>query len=306
MQEFIYSIIIPHHNIPKLLERCLNSIPKRNDTQILVIDDHSDKISLQELSVLQNKFDYVHFVFLNDSRHGGGHARNIGLQHATGKYILFADADDFFTYCFNDILNTYQTVETDAVFFNANAVHSDLYTHCKRTEHLNKIFDLYKTNPQAAELDFRYAFGEPWCKLVRRKIIETNQIQFEETLIHNDTQYSYLIGFYCKNILIDNHAIYCVTEREDSVSKQISSEKWLQRTAVFAKANHFFATHKINRFDDRVFAALYHFKKIKDRENETHCLKILNQFNISLTAWRNYFTKRKIKNVKKKFLNFLH
>lgn len=37
-----YSIIIPHKNIPTLLRRCLDSIPKRNDVQIIVVDDNSD------------------------------------------------------------------------------------------------------------------------------------------------------------------------------------------------------------------------------------------------------------------------
>ena len=41
MTSFRYSIIIPHKNIPELLIRCLNSIPDREDIQIIVIDDNS-------------------------------------------------------------------------------------------------------------------------------------------------------------------------------------------------------------------------------------------------------------------------
>ena len=37
-----YSIIIPHKNIPELLVRCLNSIPEREDIQVIVVDDCSD------------------------------------------------------------------------------------------------------------------------------------------------------------------------------------------------------------------------------------------------------------------------
>ena len=37
-----YSIIIPHRNIPLLLRRCLDSIPRRMDIQIIVVDDNSD------------------------------------------------------------------------------------------------------------------------------------------------------------------------------------------------------------------------------------------------------------------------
>lgn len=41
MSQFNYTIIIPHYNIPSLLERCISSIPQRNDIQIIVIDDCS-------------------------------------------------------------------------------------------------------------------------------------------------------------------------------------------------------------------------------------------------------------------------
>lgn len=37
-----YSIIIPHYNIPELLQRCLDSIPERDDVQVIVVDDNSD------------------------------------------------------------------------------------------------------------------------------------------------------------------------------------------------------------------------------------------------------------------------
>jgi cellulose synthase/poly-beta-1,6-N-acetylglucosamine synthase-like glycosyltransferase len=51
-----YSIIIPHKNIPQLLQRCLDSIPRREDVQIIVVDDNSDA----------NKVDFANFPGLND------------------------------------------------------------------------------------------------------------------------------------------------------------------------------------------------------------------------------------------------
>lgn len=39
--EILYSIIIPHKDIPCLLQRCLDSIPPRDDVQIIVADDDS-------------------------------------------------------------------------------------------------------------------------------------------------------------------------------------------------------------------------------------------------------------------------
>ena len=39
--EINYSFIIPHRNVPHLLQRCIDSIPKRDDIQIIIVDDNS-------------------------------------------------------------------------------------------------------------------------------------------------------------------------------------------------------------------------------------------------------------------------
>lgn len=46
-----YNIIIPHKNTPKLLQRCLDSIPQRDDLHIIIVDDNSDL----------EKMDFEHF-----------------------------------------------------------------------------------------------------------------------------------------------------------------------------------------------------------------------------------------------------
>jgi len=46
-KNIIYSIIIPHKNIPELLIRCIESIPSKNDIEIIVVDDNSDSIILK-------------------------------------------------------------------------------------------------------------------------------------------------------------------------------------------------------------------------------------------------------------------
>ena len=45
-----YSIIIPHKNSPELLNRCLASIPQRNDIEIIVVDDNSDSAKKPQTS----------------------------------------------------------------------------------------------------------------------------------------------------------------------------------------------------------------------------------------------------------------
>lgn len=90
-----FTIIVPHYNTPQLLERCIASIPGREDVQIIVVDDCSFDTS--ELCETFEKLKLRHNFELYRTPQGGsaGRARNIGLDHAKGKWLIFADADDF-------------------------------------------------------------------------------------------------------------------------------------------------------------------------------------------------------------------
>ena len=98
--EINYSFIIPHKNAPELLRRCIASIPQREDVQIIVVDDNSEK---EKKPVVERENVMIVEIDSKDSK-GAGHARNIGLSQAKGKWILFAanfficsSSNDFFS-----------------------------------------------------------------------------------------------------------------------------------------------------------------------------------------------------------------
>ena len=98
-----YSLIIPHFNIPDLLGRLLLTIPQRNELQVIVVDDVSTK-EIDKLEKLKSKYSWIEW-YSTETNGGGGKARNVGLSHASGEYIIFADADDFFLPDLNEVLD---------------------------------------------------------------------------------------------------------------------------------------------------------------------------------------------------------
>ena len=60
--EVKYTIIIPHKNIPELLERCLKSIPNNKNIQTIVVDDASECI--EKIQCVQQQFLNVEFYFI--------------------------------------------------------------------------------------------------------------------------------------------------------------------------------------------------------------------------------------------------
>ena len=255
MSEFNYSIIIPHHNLPDLLQRLLQSIPERNDTEIIIIDDNSSPeiVNFEKFPGLQR--NDVKVIF---SKKGGyaGYARNLGLQEAQGKWILFADSDDFFNFCISDILNEYINSDADIVYFKGSSLDTDYYTLSNRCDSHNKYIDLWEANPSKSSLCLRYLFGEPWCKLIKRYLIINNSIKYEESSIHNDTEFSYKVGFYADKILVDKRALYCITTRSGSVSKVLTESKKIERIKTFGKSELFFKQKHIP------ISPLLHYKQL--------------------------------------------
>lgn len=289
-----YSIIIPHHNNPELLDRCLSSIPVREDLQVIVSDDNSNTESKNKLKLLEVLFPNVLFIYSNITGYGGK-ARNIGLDRALGKYIMFIDDDDFFNPCIKQILDEYIDETADIVFFNAIAIDADDYTHTWRADHINYMHRLYGSNPRQAEFLLRYSFGEPWCKLVRKELISKYNIRFEETIIHNDTQFSYLVGYYAKSIKVDSRVIYNYTIRKNSVSVSLSDERYLTRVEVFSKKNLFLRDRGVPFFDTHLLSSFIHYCDSNNAEKLRDCYKITNNYGISDKTIKKLILKARLK-----------
>ena len=233
-----YTLIIPHYNQPLLLKRLLDTVPVRTDLQVIVVDDGSPVECVAQLEVLKKKYPKMEFLLLPNN-HGGGAARNAGLKVAKGYYVFFADADDcFFTDALNTLLNRYSTqTSTDMICFNAKAIEEETGSPSNRADRLNWIM---AQPEQKREQLLRYQHSEPWCKLIRREVIEKNDIQFDETPILNDVRFSYLVGHHADHVLVDDTVSYCVCNHQSSVGKKMVAERRKVYTRVMVRANRFF------------------------------------------------------------------
>ncbi|MBP5345488.1 MAG: glycosyltransferase family 2 protein [Bacteroidales bacterium] len=282
-----YSIIIPHKNIPKLLQRCLDSIPQRADLEVIVVDDNSDPniVNFEKFPGFDRKDTTIIF---DKSGKGAGRARNIGLQHAQGKWLLFADADDYFNYCIRDILDEYREDVAEIVFFSASSVDSLTYTNVNRADYVNDFIDYYLNNPNEGENILRYVHAAPWAKLVKSQLIRNNDIRFQETIINNDVRFSYRIGYHAKNLKVDKRALYCLTYRGNSIQYSISEEKILESMNVLGEREGFLIEHGIQVSSAFVWggkeyiARLADFWESNNLDLYNRCLKILSSYNVPL------------------------
>ncbi len=236
MKDINYSIIIPHKNSAALLERCIKSIPQREDLEIIVVDDNSNDI--EAVKKVIEKFKKA--ILLNNKGFGAGGARNTALLQANGKWVVFADADDFFVPDFLDVLDSYLDKDIDIVYHPALAVDSD--TLEPLPELLNKhnlYFEEYKADNFTTD-QIKYRLHSPWWKIVKRDFLMKYSIKFEEVPKGNDIFFSFQIGFFTKKIAIDRHPIYVHTYNRNGIS--------YGKKTVEIRLNSLIQRYKVNEF----------------------------------------------------------
>lgn len=205
------SIIIPHKNIPRLLERCIDSIPVSSNMEVIIIDDNSDENHVDFENFPGMKRPDTKVIFTKEGK-GAGYARNIGLKHAIGKWILFADADDFFLPNAFKFTSEYLVSDYDIIFFSAIARMSDnlnIVSH-RMDFYINKI----KSHDYNSA---RYNLSAAVLKLFKHQLISDYHIQFEEILLSNDALFSCTAGINAKKIKIDDRELMCITQRNGSL-----------------------------------------------------------------------------------------
>ena len=214
MNKIIYSIIIPHKNSASLLQYCLNSIPIRDDVQVIVVDDNSDadKVDFNNFPTWKGKnYEY----YLTKEGKGAGYARNVGLEHANGKWVIFSDADDYFLPSFDNILNENQTSNADITFYRPQAVMlNDHNMRSNRADGYNYLIDeTIKTNNTCL---ISLMWMSPCSKIIRRDIV--NGIKFEEIRYSNDNVFSVTIACNATNIKVKEDSFYMITQSDNSLT----------------------------------------------------------------------------------------
>lgn len=216
MKNSTFSIIIPHYGIPNLLRRCLASIPVRDDMQVIVVDDDSP-----DFPTYSERFPELfrpEVTWVHAPRNGGsGYARNLGLEKAEGKWLLFADADDFFTDGLPAFLDENEEATEDIIYFRNRCVLSDKPEQESRRDcWMGAMFDRYSSSGDPDEIRFNHC--TPWGKMLRRSFLESHQIRFDETPYAADVYFSVLAGSKANSVRIDNRVLYVLTEREGSLT----------------------------------------------------------------------------------------
>lgn len=257
-----YTFIIPHRNIPDLLRRCLDSIPYREDIQIIVVDDNSDP-SLVDFNCFPGVGEVNVEVYFTKEGKGAGYARNVGLAFARGKWVFFADADDFYNESLSDFLVEYLNSSCDVVFFRGNSVLSNTLESVQyRDSFMAK--QMIKNSKDRNNM-LRYKNYVPWNKMIKLSLLKSYNILFEEVEASNDCYFSVQVGYYLKSMEVSPLKVYCATVRRDSLWYKDTMSRLQSRINVCYRVNRFFKQKGVCGYEMNPIHNIYKIRKYGSR-----------------------------------------
>ncbi|MEI0550868.1 glycosyltransferase family 2 protein [Brachyspira intermedia] len=185
----LISIILPVYNAEKYIEKCLNSFINQTykNIEIICINDGSKDNSyniLKELSTKDNRIK----LFTHENS-GPAKTRNVGLENATGNYIMFCDSDDYYELNACELmLKTIVENNVDVVMCDCN-IKDYFEGGIRKKDELDyfrlKMLGYY--NIGVSELiDINVIL---WNKIYKRSIIINNNIRFPDGFEHDDCNF---------------------------------------------------------------------------------------------------------------------
>lgn len=209
-----FSIIVTAYNVDEYIDNCINSVLSQSykNYELIIVDDCStdDGKTVNKIKGFEN------IVFLQTPKNSGaGGARNFGISHATGDYIIFLDADDALT-SETVLENLNQTIGDDLpdiVYTGFRFIGGESISFIPNEENSNKEFRLAKNK-----------FINVWSICWNRTFLINNDIKFSENVIYEDVYFSFAGIALAQSYKFANYITHDYTrERPGSTSTKASN-----------------------------------------------------------------------------------
>lgn len=204
------SIILPIYNVAPYLDDTFQSILNQSlkEIEIIAINDGSTDNSEEIIEKYKQQDTRIKSIYQNNQ--GQSVARNVGLSHATGKYIYMMDSDD--------ILNTsyalqlcYEYAEkhnADFIFFDGDTIIENKGHHIHKYKRTYLVDENIKYNGNDVlnlMLDNRKHNCVVWLLFINRNYINRIGLSFYPKIIHEDELFTTILT-------LNSNNIYCLKQ----------------------------------------------------------------------------------------------
>ncbi|MBE6679129.1 MAG: glycosyltransferase family 2 protein [Ruminococcaceae bacterium] len=218
------SVVVPVYNVEKYLERCVLSIVNQTykNIEIILVDDGSPDSCPAMCDSFAAHDERI--IAVHKQNAGLGMARNTGMEHASGDYIMFVDSDDYIDItavekCVAEILKT----DADIVMFGRNNVSADGNIIKKEITAVKTVFEKEELGDLLSGL-FTYKLGigiSAWGKLYNMDVFRKGGIEFfsEREVLAEDAMFMLLFFAHAKKATVLAENMYYYIQNDASLSR---------------------------------------------------------------------------------------
>ena len=208
------SLIIPVYNAEKYLKECLDSVMGQSfpDIEVIVVDDGSEDSSPEILDTYKRIYN-DRITIIRQENAGQSAARNKGIVSANGRYIMFADSDDYIAREYVETLYREAVREDfDMVICDFTRIRSD-----------GRILKEIKAN--LTDNGVRFPSYISPNRIIRKSILDNYDIKYTDVKFAEDIPFVLQLEAYCKDISVINYYGYFYRQSPGSVSNRLKLKK---------------------------------------------------------------------------------
>lgn len=210
------SVIIPVYNCAEYLPRCLTSILNNTykNLQIICIDDGSTDNSLMVIKKFAEQDSRI--LVIHQENKGVSTARNVGLQHAVGKYVAFVDADDWVHSQYFEVLSRFiETQNSDVVLCDWKRITERSIVHDNSEINIETLpYEWLQVGGVSSNFANRYVWGKLFRKELLCKHSFPEEISFCEDRAFNISVFGDICN--AKILYVKNPLYFYFVSRADS------------------------------------------------------------------------------------------
>lgn len=210
----LYSIVIPVYNVESYIRRCVESVlcQKCADVEIILVDDGSTDNSANICDEFAAKYKEVIVVHKNNG--GLSDARNVGIEKASGKYVIFLDSDDYWESDFLKRLNSFIDFDCDVFVIDAIINELRVLDHAKSLL-LKKVGGKLFLKESLRQGKMPMA---AWLYVYRLSFLKKNNLYFKINTLHEDEQFTPRALLLAKQVFYTGLNPYRYELRENSIT----------------------------------------------------------------------------------------